>query len=370
MSLAIVTLAIVTGAIVGRVRLRPLWEGAIRAVLTILPVFLSAVATVSGGPVLAESGAGGETARDGAPLVIAHRGASGYRPEHTLSAYALAIEQGADYIEPDLVMTKDGHLVARHDVYLSTTTDVADHPVFADRRRTLDGRTDWFVFDFTLAELKTLRARQPRKGRSTVYDGVETIPTFDEVIALVRDSRGGGHPVGLYPEMKRPDLFAAMGLEPAGVLVPVLNRLDEEGIPVFFQCFDGGFLLSLQGRVRVPRILLLYETKDRRTGQTVPNLDLDPFIGRVDGLGVSKGLLIDGKGRTTDFIGRMHALGLPVHVWTLRDDDVAPGFADVQQELKAILALGADGIFADFPDTARRVVDQMRLLKPPTELVD
>ena len=150
------------------------------------------------------------------PVIIAHRGASGERPEHTLAAYSLAIEQGADFIEPDLVMTKDGVLIVRHDRYLSTTTDVSAHPEFADRRVEKEGRQDWWAEDFTLEEIKTLRAVQPREGRAKDYDGQFEIPAFEEVLALrAKASEETGRIIGVYPETKHPAAPAALGLDPA-----------------------------------------------------------------------------------------------------------------------------------------------------------
>ncbi len=145
-------------------------------------VFLAMVAVGASVQVVAEE-----------PIVIAHRGASGYLPEHTLEAYKLGIEQGADYIEPDLVMTKDGVLVARHDIYLSSTTNVASKPEFADRKRTIGDKTDWFVMDFTLDEIKTLRARQAFPGRDKSFDDLLEIPTLDEIVALVLENKRGGN---------------------------------------------------------------------------------------------------------------------------------------------------------------------------------
>ena len=149
------------------------------------------------------------------PLVIAHRGASGVLPEHTLPAYTRAIEMGADFIEPDLVITKDGHLVARHDRYLSGSTDVSDKPEFANRKRTDPNHKgeDWFIEDFTLAEIKTLRARQPRAGRSKEFDGQYAVPTFDEILELLTEARKTtGRDIGIYPETKQPTAFAKVGL--------------------------------------------------------------------------------------------------------------------------------------------------------------
>ena len=178
------------------------------------------------------------------PLVIAHRGASGYRPEHTLAAYALAARMGADYIEPDLVSTKDGVLVARHENEISATTDVADHPEFASRRatKTIDGLalTGWFTEDFTLAELKTLRAKEripELRPRNTLYNGRYQVPTFQEVIDLAKRLD-----VGVYPETKHPTYFRAIGLPLEKPLVRALKRF---GGPAFIQSFEVGNLKAL-----------------------------------------------------------------------------------------------------------------------------
>ncbi|MCB2097690.1 MAG: glycerophosphodiester phosphodiesterase, partial [Parvularculaceae bacterium] len=186
------------------------------------------------------------------PLVIAHRGASGYRPEHTLEAYALAIDMGADVVEPDLVFSKDGILVARHDRYLSTTTDVTDHPEFADRKRANDDpndepREDWWVEDFTLADLKTLRARQPFPGRSKEFDGLYEIPTFEEMLTLVaQKAKETGRPVGVYPETKHPGFYASKGYD---FEAPLLKSLDKFNAgPVFIQSFEPEILKRLKGK--------------------------------------------------------------------------------------------------------------------------
>ena len=176
------------------------------------------------------------------PIVIAHRGASGYRPEHTLAAYRLAIEMGADYIEPDLVPTRDDRLVARHENDITGTTDVAAHPEFADRKatKTIDGLTStgWFTEDFTLAELKTLRAKerlpQLRPGNAA-YDGKFEIPTFEEIIALAKQ-----HHVGIYPETKHPTYFASIGHPTDALIVAALKKADWDSAsaPVFLQSFE------------------------------------------------------------------------------------------------------------------------------------
>jgi len=171
------------------------------------------------------------------PIVIAHRGASGERPEHTIGAYALAIDQGADFIEPDLVSTSDGVLVARHENEISETTDVASHPEFADRKTTkvIDGLslTGWFTEDFTLAELKTLRARErlPQlRAANTTYDGTWDIPTLDEIITLVqRREKETGRRIGLYPETKHPGHFRKLGLPLEEPLVATLAKAGYDG---------------------------------------------------------------------------------------------------------------------------------------------
>ncbi|MFZ9968138.1 MAG: glycerophosphodiester phosphodiesterase family protein, partial [Steroidobacteraceae bacterium] len=198
------------------------------------------------------------------PLVIAHRGASGHRPEHTLESYRLAIEMGADFIEPDLVATRDGHLVARHEPEIGATTDVAKRPEFASRRRTalIDGVevTGWFTTDFTLAELKTLRAVQPHPDRSSEFDGLYEVPTLEEIIALARDAAvTRGRPVGIYPETKHPSWHCAQGLplEPA-----LLTALEAAGwtsreSPVFIQSFEAGNLRWLRERTQIRLVQLI-----------------------------------------------------------------------------------------------------------------
>src|SRR5271169_4607415 len=181
-------------------------------------------------------------------IVIAHRGASGERPEHTLESYRLAIEEGADYIEPDLVMTGDGVLIARHENEIGGTTDVAHHPEFAARRRTqiIDGETmsGWFTEDFTLAEIKTLRARERLpllRPLNRAFDGLLEVPTFAEIMQLARDAnlrRGGKFKIGVYPETKHPAHFAAIGLAQEAAVLGALARSDYAGGPAFIQSFD------------------------------------------------------------------------------------------------------------------------------------
>jgi glycerophosphoryl diester phosphodiesterase len=292
------------------------------------------------------------------PVIIAHRGASGLLPEHTLEAYALAIDQGADFIEPDLVLTRDGHLVARHDRELGRTTDVSDRPDFAARRTLKPGgdRPDWYVEDFTLAELGTLRARQAFPGRPTDHDGRYRIPTFDEVLALVRErSEALGRPIGVYPELKHPDFFAGLGLD---FVTPLLRSLADHGfggpdLPVFIQSFEPQALLDLRERTDLPLVMLLVDVDG------APNVPLEMAARFADGVGPAKSLLVDMKtGRPSGLVAKAHRLGLLVHPWTVRDDYVAPGFDGAEGELRAMFALGVDGVFADFPATAVAIRNQ------------
>lgn len=328
---------------------------------------------------------------DGAPpVVIAHRGASGRLPEHTLEAYALAIDMGADIIEPDLVFTKDDVLVARHDRYLSTTTDVAAHPEFADRQRPNNDlndtpRDDWWVEDFTLAELKTLRARQPFPGRSKEFDGHYEIPAFDEILSLVqRRSKDEGRAVGIYPETKHPAFFASIGHDFEAPLLKALKPFDAG--PVYIQSFEPEILKRLREKTNAKLVQLVYvrPTQNSPEPQT-PNLPLEEIARYADGVGAERRLVENSTADANStpastFIDRAHALGLFVHAWTYRDDQPDPGvneLIDVISSdpaaddnlallvrstdsgpefimLRDILA-GIDGVFSDFPDTALRM---------------
>jgi len=291
-----------------------------------------------------------------APLVIAHRGASGERPEHTLAAYELAIEQGADVIEPDLVVTADGVLVARHDAYLSTTTDVSSRPEFADRQRELFERNDWWVFDFTLAELRTLRAVQPMDNRSDEYDGMYDIPTFEEILGLVAARQAEcACVIALEPEVKHPAEFAAIGLDPLPLLNAVLleHGLYAEDAPIVIQSFDPGFLIRMNAVAPV-RLAMLYSGPDE-PGYDMDGYPLDAVAQFADALGANKALLFDEDGNDSGLVGQAHALGLDVHAWTVRDDREPVVGDSVEDELRALYALGVDGVFADFPATALAV---------------
>jgi glycerophosphoryl diester phosphodiesterase len=316
------------------------------------------------------------------PVVIAHRGASGYRPEHTLAAYRLAIRQGADYIEPDVVSTRDGVLVARHENEISGTTDVAEHPEFADRRTTkvIDGRsvTGWFTEDFTLAELRTLRAveRLPQvRPDNTRHDGRYRVPTLDEVLALA-DRRG----VGVYPETKHPTYFDSVGLSLEEPLVTALEArdLDDAEDEVVVQSFETGNLRELDTMTDVDLAQLvdasgapydLVAAGDPRTYRDlVTPAGMAEIATYADGVGAHKDLVLprDASGATSepsDLVADAHAQDLVVHVWTLRAENqfMASDFrvgsdpaahGDMAAETQAFLDAGVDGVFADHPDVA------------------
>ncbi|MEQ1725973.1 MAG: glycerophosphodiester phosphodiesterase [Sphingopyxis sp.] len=324
-----------------------------------------------------------------APIIIAHRGASGERPEHTLAAYALAIAQGADYIEPDLVLTKDGVLVARHENAISGTTDVADHPEFADRRvtKTIDGAevTDWFTEDFTLAELRTLRARErlPQlRAANTAFDGQFMIPTFEEILELVRkaDSRRMS-PLGIYPETKHPGYFTSIGLPHEGVLLSLLARYGytHADDPVFIQSFEVGNLVALNARTELRLIQLVEpdgppaDRPDQPYAAMMTAGGLAAIATYADGIGPSKDMVIartaDGAlGASTGLVARAHTAGLAVHPWTFRAENyflpanLRAGaepqvHGDLTAEIRAFVAEGVDGLFSDFPHIARTALD-------------
>jgi glycerophosphoryl diester phosphodiesterase len=314
------------------------------------------------------------------PIVIAHRGASGERPEHTMAAYRLAIAQGADYIEPDLVMSKDGVLVCRHENEISATTDVAEHPEFAARRREqhVDGVTaaGWWVEDFTLAELKTLRCKErlPQlRPANTAYDGQEQIVTFAEALALAREAG-----VGIYPELKHPTFLAEHGLDPVPAFVAAVQAGGGQAAAdrMFVQCFEAGALgqLAQMSSLRWNCILLIADDggpwvrRGRIGAAPISDEMLRGMAGYARGIGVEKSLIIprDGEGAwlpPTDLVARAHAAGLLVHAWTFRaenyflplelrrgGDPAAHG--DLAAELRAFYATGVDGVFSDFPALA------------------
>lgn len=295
------------------------------------------------------------------PLVIAHRGASGHRPEHTIEAYRLAVEMGADFIEPDLVSTRDGVLVARHENEIGETTDVADR--FPARKRTanVDGETitGWFIEDFTLAEVKTLRARERLASRSHAFDGQFEVPTFDEVTALAqRLGRERGRDVGIYPETKHSSYFRQLGLPLEEPLLASLakHNWNQRSSPVFIQSFETDNLKALRARTTVRLIQLV------RAPEQVQGAALDAIAAYADGIGPEKKLVQpvndDGSlGAPTDLVARAHARKLLVHIWTLRSDrEFLPAAyaGDPVKEYLRFRELGVDGLFTDFPDVGVR----------------
>ena len=336
------------------------------------------------------------------PFVIAHRGASGYVPEHTLPGYFIAIQQGADYVEPDLVITRDGALVARHENEIGGTTDVASHPEFAARRttRSIDGRdvTGWFTEDFTLAELKTLRARERlpelRKG-NTRYDGAFEIPTFDEVLDLVAAAdrqradaaRAAGLPaparIGVYPETKHPSYFAKLGLHFDERMLEALRRhgYSRRSDPICLQSFEVANLKALRGKTDLPLVQLVEPTGqpfdftlagDRRGYlDLMSDAGLAEIAGYADAIGPHKWMVVqfkEGARQDTGLARRARAAGLGIHVWTLRAENEflppdlrLPGDAsvkgDLDAEIRALLDAGITGFFSDHPDLAVRSRD-------------
>jgi glycerophosphoryl diester phosphodiesterase len=297
------------------------------------------------------------------PLIIAHRGASGHRPEHTLEGYRLGAEMGADFIEPDLVSTKDGVLIARHENEIGGTTDVAAKFPSSRTTKTIDGQavTGWFTEDFTLAEIKTLRANERLAFRSHAYDGQFAIPTFDEVIELAeRLGRELNRPIGVYPETKHPTYFRKIGLPLEEKLIASLAKhgWNRKDAPVFIQSFEPDSLRLLRGKTSVRLIQL---TSD---ASMVDAAGLKRIAGYADGIGPEKRLIVpigpDGSvGAPTDLVQRAHAAGLQVHIWTIRvDKEFLPaGYRGRgEAEFEQFRDLGVDGLFTDFPDVAAKVL--------------
>ena len=318
-----------------------------------------------------------------APLVIAHRGASGERPEHTRAAYDLAIDQGAEFIEPDLVMSKDGQLVVRHENEISETTDVSDRPEFADRRttRTIDGRpvTGWFTEDFTLAELRTLRARErlpALRPASAAFDGQEPILTFQEVIDIARaGTERTGRTIGVAPELKHPTHFAAIGLpmEPPVIAALTANDLMAADRPVLIQSFEVEVLRALDQATDAPLLQLMSPLGGPfdRPGVTYIDMATPEGLAEIatyaDAIGVETGLIYprDASGAApvaTTLVDDANAAGLKVVVWTFRAEDVFlpvefrgstdHGLGDMAGWLKRFFRLGVDAVFTDHPAIA------------------
>jgi glycerophosphoryl diester phosphodiesterase len=337
------------------------------------------------------------------PIVIGHRGASGYVPEHTLTSYFIAIQQGADYAEPDLVMTKDGVLVARHENEIGGTTDVAEHARFARRRtrKVIDGveLEGWFTEDFTLAELKTLRAREripDIRPANTRFDRQFEIPTFDEILTMIRalDAQRAAaarklglarpRPIGVYPETKHPTYFDRLGLSMDRALLATLKRHGYEGAraPVFIQSFEVGNLKRLRRKTRLPMVQLIeatgapFDFVAGGVGRTYADLIAPGGLAEIaqyaNAIGPNKSLVIprDSAGvlrAPTTLVRDAHAAGLAVHPWTFRAENhflpnnlwvggVPTDLGDIMSELRAFLATGIDGFFTDHPDLGIRAL--------------
>ena len=309
-------------------------------------------------------------------IVIAHRGASGERPEHTLLSYQRAIEQGADFIEPDLVPTKDGVLVARHENNIAETTDVADHPEFAARKatKTIDGETmtGWFTEDFTLAELKTLRAKErlPKlRPGNTKFDGQAEIPTLDEVIALAKQaSKESGRTIGIYPETKHPSYFASIGLPVEQRLVDKLKAAgwDRADAPVFIQSFEVNNLKKLKTMTKVRLIQLMASAGGPADGAVASYKDmaspagLKAIAAYAYGIGPELTMIQPVSGPATSLIADAHAAGIKLHPWTFRAENffLLPSYRTganpaehgrLKEEIMYFLGLGVDGFFTDYP---------------------
>ncbi|WP_141309319.1 glycerophosphodiester phosphodiesterase [Streptomyces spinoverrucosus] len=358
---------------------------------------LGAAVLGAGGAVLGLSGTARADARHGGrgmkslpvPTIVAHRGASGYRPEHTLGSYQLALDMGADIVEAgDLVPTKDGHLVCRHEPEIGGTTDVADHPEFADRKTTkvLDGVsvTGWFTEDFTLAELKTLRATEripANRPHNTLYNGRWEIPTFEEVLQWQdQQTRARDKQVWIYPELKHPTYFRGLGLSLEERVAKLLRkyRKDRWNSPVILQSFEPTSIQRLHKLVDNPLVVLLSDASSRPWDfvehgdpRTVADLikpaGLREIASYAQGIGPTLDLIIpkDSAGRLTrptTLVADAHKVGLKLHPWTLRNENPflpanfrkgtdADAYGDVFGAYKAYFATGIDGIFTDQPDT-------------------
>lgn len=276
------------------------------------------------------------------PWVIAHRGASGLLPEHCLPGYALAIEQGCDVIEPDLVATKDGQLYARHDLGLRRSTDIATRPEFAARLQSgPDGVLDWWIDDFQSAEVDRLRAIQPWPQRPHHRDGAFAVPRFAAILdLLLMERRRRQRPLLVYPELKHPEYFRERGIDLVDALLAELapRQLTHRDAPILVQCFDLPTLMRLRERCELRLVLLCDD---------LPDLDIP-----VDGFGIRKSALLD-DARGTDFTAAAHARGRMLHAWTFRDDQPVAGLSATLECTRAFAA-GCDGLFCDFPATALR----------------
>jgi glycerophosphoryl diester phosphodiesterase len=380
--------------------------------MNIRAISLIVLSTLVAAPAMAWNTLNGQS-----PIVIGHRGASGYVPEHTLEAYALAIQQGANYIEPDLVLTKDGVLIARHEPMLDGTTDVAAK--FGAERmstRMVDGvsTTAYFAQDFTLAEIKTLGAVQSRSGRDMSFNGQYQIPTLDEVIALAKaNSVNTGRTVGIYPEIKH-STFHAVGFGANTIENTLVSKLhaaygNTANAPVFIQSFETANLKYLNGQTNIKLVQLVdaddvnadgsmslvapyaqpYDIVLAGGSKTFADLLTPAGLAEIatyaDGVGPWKPYLVktvadgvdrDGNGTinindrrvdgSTGVIEAAHAAGLLIHTWTFRNDASGYGFANPQAEMAYYFSLGVDGVFTDFPNTGVAALAAAAVPEPET----
>ncbi len=344
---------------------------------------LLAIALLASAPAGAQTGPMTAIKPLSPPIVIAHRGASGLRPEHTIASYTLAIEQGADFIEPDLVLTKDDVFVARHENDITGTTDVAAHPEFAARKatKTIDGEVHagWFTEDFTLAELKTLRAKerlpQLRPGNAT-FDGQFEIPTLAEIIALAKaKSKEHGRTIGIYPETKHPSYFASIGKPMEKHLVAQLKAAgwDSASAPVFIQSFEVNNLKELH-KLTAIRLIQLMDASGGPADHAAPSYaamatpaGLKQIAAYAYGIGPNKNMIWDGVHPPTTLVADAHAAGLRLHPWTFRAENTfLPAVfrngadpavhGDIDAEIAAYLKLGIDGLFTDYPQIGAKAV--------------
>jgi glycerophosphoryl diester phosphodiesterase len=387
---------------------------------TLFVIALASLCVVARGSAATDDfrdGPGSHDRRSPRPLVIGHRGATGYLPEHTLASYELAILRGADYIEPDLVSTKDGVLIARHEVNITETTDVANRPEFKNRftTKTIDGNKEqgWFADDFTLAEIKTLRAKQRLGFRPQEFNTFYRVPTFNEVIELAQLwSFRTGRAIGVYPETKHPTYHKSVGLPLEEKLVKALERhgWNSRRAPVFIQSFEVGNLKKLNTMTSVRLVQLVDALDTALDGSIIPYQPYDFVVSGdprtyadlvtpaglaeiatyADGVGPWKRYIVsvagvdqdqngeaddvngdgvvDDSDKTalppTSLIADAHAVGLIVHTWTFRNERryLARDYGDSpSEEYLQFFCLGIDGLFSDFPDTAVSARDLLGL---------
>lgn len=337
-----------------------------RSLLIVLPlVFLAACSHIEQRPGARPLSENEKTLDGSPPLIIAHRGASGYLPEHTLAAYERAVEMGADFIEPDLVVTKDGYLIARHENEFSSTSDVAERYPNRKTTKEIEGRkvSGWFTEDFTLAEIRSVRARERLSFRPQEFNGKFAIPTLQEVLALVRRmEKKFGRKIGVYPELKHPTFFRKQGLPLEDRLLMELGQADfsPDADLVFIQSFEAESLKELAKKSRWKLVQLL--ERDSFLGSTISDAKLNEIRTYAAGIGPDKRLilpegLLPGLSSPTDLVKRAHAAGLFVHAYTFRSERnflAAVYNDDPEREYFDFFALGVDGVFSDFSDQAVR----------------